>query len=409
MAITINGTTSTLSSSEQTIYTDKMVIGSNVSSSYMLAVYDENRFPMGLSTFSDIDGPTVRFRSFRGSFAAPLPIVSDHVLGGIRVFGGIDSANTISLLSGAIDIRASENFSVNNHGSHILFKTTTNGTTTAVERMRIENNGDVGIGTSTPTSELDVSSTAPVFTLTGTSSATDEKKWGLSSSSGDFWIYPINDTSTLSGYAYRIVRNGMNMTQHNWYAGSGVAEAAQLRMILDASTLEVLNDTSGYGVVPAEQTFRLASNVTAFGPAIGNFFGASSALSLEASSVYELTAYCVFLKTTAGTAAFTLTASSAPSRMFGTYIASNASGITSVLTPQTGAGGSQASTACAMTTSASLTTAVNHAFQIKAQIQTNAACNIRINLTQGAGTATPQAGSYYTVKKISTTSGTYVA
>lgn len=182
------------------------------------------------------------------------------------------------------------------------------------------------------------------------------------------------------------------------------------RMQLTAADgLRQNNTTSGFGAVPSEYTYRLAANLTAFGPAIGNFFGASSAINLEAASVYELTAYCVFTKTTAGTATFTLTASSAPTRMFGTYRASNAAGITSVLTPQNGAGGAQAATACAMTASASLTTAVNHGFQIKAQIHTNAACNIRINLTQSAGTATPLAGSYYTIKDISTSTGTFAA
>ena len=168
------------------------------------------------------------------------------------------------------------------------------------------------------------------------------------------------------------------------------------------------NAVSGLGAIVGEQTFSLAANGTAFGPAIGDFFGPTSAISLDASSVYEVTIYAVFTKTTAGTATWTLTASSAPTRMVGSYQASPITGIaagadTSSFT------GSQGATTAAFAATGSLTTAVNHAYQFRVQLQTNAATNFRLQLTQSAGTATPLAGSYYTVKKISATTGTFVA
>ena len=56
------------------------------------------------------------------------------------------------------------------------------------------------------------------------------------------------------------------------------------------------NTTSGtYEYIP-ELVYRLAANGTAFGPAINDFFGANSSANLEASSSYEIRAYCVFLK-----------------------------------------------------------------------------------------------------------------
>lgn len=168
------------------------------------------------------------------------------------------------------------------------------------------------------------------------------------------------------------------------------------------------NAVSGPAAIVGEQTFRLAANGTAFGPAIGDFFGANSSISLEASSVYEITIYAVFLKTTAGTSQWTLAASSAPTRMVGSYTGSPATGVggTAGVYSITGA---QAATTANFAATASLTTGVNHAYQIVVQVQTNLATNFRLRLTMGAGTATPLAGSYYTVKKIHDTTGTFVA
>ncbi len=167
------------------------------------------------------------------------------------------------------------------------------------------------------------------------------------------------------------------------------------------------NATSGNGAIVGEQTFNLAANVTAFGPTIGDFFGATSAISLEASSVYEILIYAVMTKTTAGTATWTLTASSAPTRIIGTYQASPVTGIAAGAVIS-GFTGSQGAATAAFAATGSLTTAVNHAFQFVTQVQTNAATSFKLQLTQSAGTATPLAGSYYTVKKISATTGTFV-
>ena len=167
------------------------------------------------------------------------------------------------------------------------------------------------------------------------------------------------------------------------------------------------NATSGNGAIVGEQTFRLEANVTAFGPAIGDFFGTTSAISLEASSVYQISIYAVMTKTTAGTATWTLTASSAPTRIIGTYMASPITGIAAGAATS-GFTGSQGAATAAFAATGSLTTAVNHAFQFSVQVQTNAATSLNLRLTQSAGTATPLAGSYYTVKKISATTGTFV-
>jgi hypothetical protein len=94
--------------------------------------------------------------------------------------------------------------------------------------------------------------------------------------------------------------------------------------------------------------------------------------------------------------------------MIGTYQASPITGIAAGAVTS-GFAGSQGATTAAFAATGSLSTAVNHAYQFDVQLQTNAATNFRLQLTQSLGSATPLAGSYYTVKKISTTTGTFVA
>lgn len=165
---------------------------------------------------------------------------------------------------------------------------------------------------------------------------------------------------------------------------------------------------SGRGFIPTTYTFRLTANGAAIGPTIADFFGATSSISLAASSVYDVEIYAYLTKSTAGTATWTLTCSSAPTLLTGYYDASPITGIAAgALT--SGYAGSQGATTAAFSATGSLSTGVNHWYQFKVQIVTNAATNFRLQLTQSAGTATPLAGSYYRVVRVSSSTGTFVA
>jgi hypothetical protein len=182
-------------------------------------------------------------------------------------------------------------------------------------------------------------------------------------------------------------------------------------MEYDGVTLAFTPDVVGSrGYVPAVNLFRLAANGTAIGPAISNFFGANSAASIGAGADYLLEAFCFFTKTTAGTVTVTLTCSQTPIAIAGTLdygavAGGNATGAAnriSQFNTTTGAFGA----------SGSLTTAVNHAFVVRAIIETHATNNgnIRINFTSSAGTVTPLRNSYYKITRIPTGNyGNFVA
>ena len=170
--------------------------------------------------------------------------------------------------------------------------------------------------------------------------------------------------------------------------------------------------TSGRNVIPEYQQFSLASNVTAFGPASGDFFGATSSASLAATTTYDIECFCYFLKTTAGTAQWIPTFSTAvtvghsyleytPVTGFTTTVITGAM-VTAEATQQT-------TTVLTHTATASLTSAVNHIAKLRIRVLTNTACNFRLKFVGSAGTITPQTGSFYTVRKVASSAGNFVA
>lgn len=172
------------------------------------------------------------------------------------------------------------------------------------------------------------------------------------------------------------------------------------------------NTTSGRGEIGIFQEYRYTSAGSALGPTIADYFGASSSLNLQASSYYELDCMAYFLKTTAGTVTWTWAFSSAAAMARSYYVGTVATGFTTAVVtgaPVTGMAIQQTSTALAHAATGSLTTAVYHHFHFKVHIVTTLATNVRLRVTSSAGTVTPQAGSYYSVRKIAANAGTFAA
>ena len=160
--------------------------------------------------------------------------------------------------------------------------------------------------------------------------------------------------------------------------------------------------TGGRGFMPSVHYFRLTADVTAFGPTIGNAFGATSGLTLDPNIFYEVEAYLYFTKTTAGTVQFQFTFTNAPVNLNALYEGSPVGGVGTVGAPQTAALIKSVATASALPVTGSLTTAVNHAYMVKAMFQSNATTGgtLNIQVTSGAGTITPLTGSYYKITRL---------
>ncbi len=171
-----------------------------------------------------------------------------------------------------------------------------------------------------------------------------------------------------------------------------------------------INTTSGRGSVPIDYIYRLTTPTAAYGIASNNFFtgtatGTGARLNLEASSVYDIEAYCYFTKTTAGTVTWILATSSAPTLITAAYTASPITGISGGTPVTSYVGG--VTTAVTFQTTGSLSSGVSHSFLFKIQVLTNLATTFGITATQSDGTMTSLAGSYYRVTKLSTTTGVF--
>ena len=224
----------------------------------------------------------------------------------------------------------------------------------------------------------------------GATTASTGRFAGITATAGTTTVPPIQLTS------------GTNLTS----ATAGAIEYDGVNFYATTDT------TNGRNVVPEYQQFYLSSNVTAFGPASGDFFGGTSSASLAATTSYDIECYCYFLKTTAGTGQWIPTFSTAltvghsyleytPVTGFTTTVITGAM-VTAEASQQTTAVLTHAATA-------SLTTAVSHIAKLRIRVLTNTACNFRLKFVGSAGTITPQAGSWYTVRKVASNAGNFVA
>jgi hypothetical protein len=100
------------------------------------------------------DSPNFNFITARGTPSAPLPTRSGDNLGQFAAAGYNGSAFPGSKVK--VSFVATEDWTPAANGTAMSFSTTTNGSTTRTERLRIDNTGNVGIGTAAPAFPLSV-------------------------------------------------------------------------------------------------------------------------------------------------------------------------------------------------------------------------------------------------------------
>jgi hypothetical protein len=107
-----------------------------------------------LTTYG-IGVPAIIGRSANGSVAAPTALTSGDFLNfiGGRGYNGSFFTNSSNIY---MAFRTTQNWTTTANGASIVFATTPNNSINRVERLIIDHDGSVGIGTPTPTATLDV-------------------------------------------------------------------------------------------------------------------------------------------------------------------------------------------------------------------------------------------------------------
>lgn len=245
--------------------------------------------------------------------------------------------------------------------------------------------GPLGIGTTT---DHDIR-------FSRNSEATDSLTLGANDATFGKTIKPRAGTATANT-APLVFTTGTNLTT----AVAGAVEYDGTHFYSTPTT------TSGRGQISSRQTFRLTATGNNMGNTIADFFGANSAINLAASSVYEIEMFAYLAKNTAGTLTWTLTASSAPTLITALHRAGPVTGIAAGA-PTTLYTGSRGATTAAFGATGSITNNAFMAYEFKVTVITNLATTFKLQITCGAGTVTPQAGSFYTVRQIAGTTGSF--
>lgn len=276
--------------------------------------------------------------------------------------------------------------------------------------------------------------------ILSTGAGTEDGQLGIGVLSGGaentaITIYPsrvsvnssISSTSTVSGTAFLAGADSVTAPGHSWAsdtstglfrkgAGSiGITISGTEEVNITGAGIFTLSPLSGYSQVMTEWTFLRTASGAAIGPAIADVFTSPSSLVLEPTGVYEITGMIYFTKTTAGTVTWTPTFSSAPLFSEFEYTQSPVTGMTAnagaVVTALSGTAYTQGTTAsvAVLHSATSLTTAVNHFIRFRHYVRMNLGGNWRIRATSSAGTITPLAGSYYSIRKVAASTGTFAA
>ena len=283
-------------------------------------------------------------------------------------------------------------------------------------RFRVNNTinvygGAVGIGTTAPNANLHV--TGNIYASNALQTTNVVASGNVSATqfvgAGGFAVVTGGPTVGVTGNIY--ASNAIQTTNVNFSTATlGTAAAGEL--LYNTYLYSTLNTTSGRGSVPVQQVYRLTGTPASNASTSAFYFFSSlattstTAINLEASSVYDIEMHCYFQKVTAvGTVTWTLVASSAPTLMSGYYTANPTGGVAPGA-PTTGYAGALGSATAAFPATGSLSVA-NHSFFFKIQVITNSQTTFDIQATQSAAGLTPIVGSYYRVTKIATTTGSF--
>ncbi len=170
-------------------------------------------------------------------------------------------------------------------------------------------------------------------------------------------------------------------------------------------------DANNRAAIPAEQYFHLTGdggNIST----IGNFFGATSNITLVSGAYYVIDIHMFYLKTTSGAVTWTLTNSANPTNQNIYYEMSPIAGVVAPPGTATMLAGQfvKVTSGTHAFATGNLATAVDHYARFKIFLDNSTGVSLKIQATTTSGTLTPRQGSYWFARRVTSGSvGTFVA
>ena len=263
----------------------KIILGS-------LSAYDEANDRLGIGTTSPITNlhvvrdaiagsyfrmdalngaPGLQTYRLNGTIASPTGTVSGNIIG-LWSMRGHDGTNYINAARATFVGLASENWTSTAQGTYIRFETTTTGTTTLGERLRIDHDGAILIGTTTNSGfKLDVSGTARASTSLDTPILR-----GSTSASGTLTLSSTSDATKgkilFGTSAYDEVNNRLGINQ--------ATPTARLQINNNQNSI---SNVDANGLILANSTPAIAGTQSASPPLVlqGNSYSTTSGISCD--------------------------------------------------------------------------------------------------------------------------------
>jgi hypothetical protein len=166
------------------------------------------------------DGAAILLSRTRGSLSSNLGVQAGDTIGGLyfRAHDGVDPYTTTA----SVEVNSAVSQTPSSRGNYMAFKTTTSGSATSSERMRIADSGFVGIGTTSPYAMLSVgpnsSGATPYLAYVGSYLSTGgQAQWSGNWASSGYWgIGPNTNTNDST------IRLGNMSANGTWNSTQGV-------------------------------------------------------------------------------------------------------------------------------------------------------------------------------------------
>ena len=166
----------------------------------------------------------LNLRLARGTAAAPSAVQTNDMLG---LFAGYGYAATgYSGAKASIQFKVAENWTDSAQGTYMSFYTTTAGTTSAGERVRIDPSGNVGIGTDIPGAKLEVVGAILASSASFTATGSGAENVGLKVSSSAYLATlggNVGIGTTGPGYKLDIQNGDINASGNLREAGTALS------------------------------------------------------------------------------------------------------------------------------------------------------------------------------------------